>query len=162
MRAIGIRVEPKQICYTIIFENNEWVNESLIVPKALDTDTPRQLSFIRTTLHSIIKEHDIKLAGLRTAEGSARTIDRFRITIEGVIQELLSDSEIKYYFTGTLNSISSRLDTDVKLIRECINHNKNAFEVHGWDSLNKNERESFLTALAAKKRGILNDRSKTG
>ncbi|MFD2628768.1 hypothetical protein [Oceanobacillus kapialis] len=148
MRAIGIRVEPQQIFYTIIFEDGTHNIESLVIPKSLDTDKPRQLSFLRTTLYSVICEYDVKLAGLRTAEGSARTANTFRINIEGVIQELFSGSTIEHYFTGTITSMASRLKKDSTKIKKCIKDGNNLFNVEGWESLTRNKRESFLAALA--------------
>lgn len=157
MRAIGIRVEPKKIHYSIIFEDDEITVDSLLIPKALDSDTPRQLSFIRTTLFSIICEYDIKLAGLRTAEGSAQTTSKFRIAVEGVIQELFSGSTIEHYFTGTLISIASRLSKKATEIKKIIKSDENVFNIKGWEDLDQNKRESVLSALAViKEKGGLN------
>lgn len=149
MRAIGIRVSPTKIFYTIILEDKKIIHESLTVPKALDNDIPRQLSFIRTTLHSIICEYEIHYAGIRTIEGNANTWNRFRINLEGVIQELFSDSTILDYFTGTKSSIQSRLKMSNVEINECISGVSNTYSVDNWDSINKNHRESFLVAKSA-------------
>lgn len=150
MRSIGIRVEPKEIHYTIIKGNyqNEFIIQSIKLPKALNNDIPRLLSFIRTTFISIITEYEIELAGLRTAEGNARNPSIFRMNVEGVIQELFSDSAIKHYFSGTLTSIGSRVKKSNSEIRDCRNGDKNLFEVEGWSEISQNKRESFLAALA--------------
>ncbi|MFD2132564.1 hypothetical protein ACFSKI_15265 [Pseudogracilibacillus auburnensis] len=149
MRTIGIRVTPKTIFYTIIVDDEKITHETLIIPIALNNDTPRQLSFIRTTLHSIICEYDVQYAGIRTIEGNARTWNRFRINIEGVIQELFSDSTILYYFAGTKSSIQSRLGISATEINECIDGTSNIYLVNNWENIDQNHRESFLVAKSA-------------
>ncbi len=147
MKSIGIRVEPKEIIYTIMSEDGFSI-QSLTLPKALNNDVPRQLSFIRTTLFSLICEYQIEYAGLRTAEGNAQTLNLFRINVEGVIQELFSDSTVKKYFAGTLTSIGSRLGKKSTEIKDCRDGKFNFFNVEGWDRLNPKKRESYLAALA--------------
>lgn len=149
MRSIGIRVSPTVIFYTIILEDKKITHESLIIPKALINDIPRLLSFVRATLHSVICEYDIKYAGIRNIEGNARTWDRFRINLEGVIQELFSGSTIVSYFTGTKSSIQSRLGISTVEINDCIKGDSNIYHVDNWESLNSNHRESFLVAKSA-------------
>ncbi|MGN4739052.1 hypothetical protein [Bacillus cereus] len=144
---IGIRVTPKKIYYTIINEKG-YENDVLNVPTALDP--PRQLSFIRTTLLSIICEYKITHAGLKTAEGlGKKSINFFRLNIEGVIQELFSDSTVKSYFAGTSTSIASRLKSTNKIVTECCKGNNNAFDIADWNRLNQYHRESLLACLAA-------------
>jgi hypothetical protein len=148
-KVIGIRVTPKIIFYTIMEENDSqlnYFNEELIVPKALDV--PRQLSYIRTTIFSLICEHNITQAGLRTAEGNA-TLNVFRLYIEGVIQELFSNSTVEAYFAGTLTSMASRLESTSTKLKECYKGDTNLYEIPGWNSMKENHRESFLAALAA-------------
>ncbi len=145
---IGIRVTPTQIFYTIIDNEGNYENDILVVPAALDD--PRKLSFIRTTLISIISEYNITTAGLRTAEGiNKQNINLFRVNIEGVIQELFSNSTVETYFSGTLTSIASRLKSTNKIIKECCKGENNLFQIDDWDSMNQNHRESLLTCLAA-------------
>lgn len=147
--AIGIRVSPKEIFYIIIEKNNDeikYTNQKLIVPKAIDF--PRKLSYIRTTLYSLICEYEVTQAGLRTAEGLAQT-NIERVNIEGVIQELFSNSTVESYFAGTSTSIASRLQTTNKEIIECCKGKSNFYNVDGWEDLNNNYRESYLAALAA-------------
>lgn len=149
-KGIGLRVTPSEIFYTVVSENEKqeghYFNEVLFLPKALDV--PRQLSFIRTTLFSLICEHNVTEAGLRTAEGTAQQANVFRLNIEGVIQELFSNSTITNYFTGTLTSMASRLGTNNKKLKECC-EGTNAFLVNGWNQFHKNHRESYLAAIAA-------------
>jgi len=149
-KVIGIRVTPVKIFYTVIEEDEQqqisYFNEVLMVPKALDV--PRQLSYIRTALFSLICEHNITQAGLRTAEGTA-TLNIFRLYMEGVIQELFSNSTVENYFAGTLASMASRLESTSTKLKECYKGQTNIFGIPDWNAMKENHRESFLAALAA-------------
>lgn len=123
--------------------------EKLILPRAFDNDIPKQLSFIRTTLFSIICEYKIQYAGLKTTEGVAQNPNVFRMNIEGVIQEVFADSTIVSYFTGTYNSIAARINEDVSDIREGCKGENNILRVDNWDQLNQKHRECILTAYAS-------------
>ncbi|YCI79297.1 hypothetical protein M1D47_12400 [Bacillus sp. R1-10] len=154
-KSIGIRVTPKEIFYTILeLREKEEIpflfnTQKLIVPKAMSDDIPRQLSFIRTTLFSIICEYNVEFAGIRTAEGSAKTYSVFRHNIEGVIQELFADSTVKEYFSGTLTSLAARFDTKSTVVKDCVSGEKNLFNINNWNKYNSNQRESILSAIAA-------------
>ncbi|RAT10863.1 hypothetical protein A6E27_01395 [Bacillus cereus] len=149
-RAIGIRVSPTEVYYTILEINNqgelEYINESLIIPKALDI--PRKLSYIRTSLYSLICEHEIIKAGLRIVEGNSKNVDTFRVNIEGVIQELLANSTVNYYFTGRLDTIGSKLKFNKSIIKQCCDAKENLFNIPGWEKIHKYNRESFLVGYA--------------
>ncbi|ONG66649.1 hypothetical protein BKK42_29005 [Bacillus cereus] len=148
--AIGIRVSPKEIYYTIFQQDEtgvlEYFNEVLIIPKALDV--PRKLSYIRTTLYSLICEYGIKNAGLRIVEGNSNNNDSFRINIEGVIQELLANSTVDTYFTGRLDTIGSKLKQNKTMMKQCRDGDINIFGIPEWDKMSKNHRESFLVGYA--------------
>lgn len=149
-KSIGIRVSPDQIFYTIIEEDEKggriYLNEELIVPKALDL--PRKLSFIRTTLYSLICEHNITKAGLRTAEGTA-TPNISRVNIEGVIQELFSNSTVQAYFAGTLTSMAARIGSTNAVLKDAYKKKQDHFNVPEWATFKEAHRESFLAAMAA-------------
>jgi hypothetical protein len=153
MKSIGIRVEPTEIYYVILEMESEgnfrFSPQKLVLPKALNDDTPKQLSFIRTTLFSIICEYDIEYAGLKTTEGSAPTPSVFRMNIEGVIQELFSDSTIKNYFTGTYTSIAARVKSNSTTIKESCNGENNILGIDNWGNLNQKHRVCVFSALAA-------------
>lgn len=152
MKCIGIRVEPTEIYYSIIeFENNgfKFKNQKLILPKALKRDTPRLLSYIRTSLFSIICEYDIKNAGIRTAEGSAKNLNIFRINIEGVVQELFADSTIQNYVAGTYTSFASRIGTTSTIVKENCDGKRNDLQIAGWEKFNKSFRECIFAALSS-------------
>lgn len=157
MRSIGIRVEPKEIHYTI-FENEakengeiSYYTSSLIVPVSMKDDVPRLLSYIRTNLFSIICENEVIYAGIRTIENISDNTNVFRANIEGVIQELFSNSTVINYFTGGLGTISSMLQTNISEVRLCAEGKKELFDLD-WSvtGKKKNLRESLLAGLAAR------------
>lgn len=152
MKSIGIRVSPKTVYYCIASNEGDSLVlsiESLTVPRALNP--PKQLAFIRTTLQSIIAEFAIELAGIRVYEGSTQNLDRFRINIEGVVQELLANSTVQQYYTGTKSTLGRLLSTDVKTITASIDGALNIpnITIKDWADYAKEERESILTALGA-------------
>ncbi|KMY50554.1 hypothetical protein [Peribacillus loiseleuriae] len=153
MKSIGIRVEPSEIYYTIVESdensNFNFVNQKLVLPKAFNNDIPKQLSFVRTTLFSIICEYDIKYAGLKTTEGSALQPSVFRMNVEGVIQELFADSTIQKYFTGTYTSVASRLKTTSTIIKDNCNGVSNILGINEWGKIKTKHRECILAALAS-------------
>ncbi|WP_157272606.1 hypothetical protein [Paenibacillus daejeonensis] len=150
LKGIGIRISPSEIHYTILEKLEDdsisYTNEIMIVPKALDPS--RQLSYIRTNLFSLICELNITRAGLKTAEGLSQKKSIFRLNLEGVVQELFSNSSIVSYYAGTLTSIASRLGTTSTIIKGCC-AGENTFNINDWDSMTKNHRESYLAALAS-------------
>ncbi|MCC0567524.1 hypothetical protein [Brevibacillus borstelensis] len=150
MNAIGIRVSPQIIYYALANEEERaFTTKVLNVPKALDT--PECLAFIRTTMLTIIGQFDVQRAGIRVYEGNTQYMDRFRMNVEGVVQELLANSTVERHFTGTKKSIASRLqltETDVKQILE------GHLQIPGvndpqWATYKLEQRESILTAFAA-------------
>ncbi|MDQ8092541.1 MULTISPECIES: hypothetical protein [Bacillus amyloliquefaciens group] len=153
MKSIGIRVEPSEIYYVILEledgGNFRFLPQKLVLPKALNDDIPKQLSFIRNTLFSIICEYDIQYAGLKTTEGLAQTPSVFRMNIEGVIQELFADSTIKTYFAGTYNSIAARVSNSSTTIKESCKGENNILGIDNWGDLNQKYRECIFCALAA-------------
>ncbi|MHB0801411.1 hypothetical protein PVK73_17520 [Bacillus thuringiensis] len=153
MKSIGIRVDPSEIFYVILeIEDGgdfKFSPQKLALPKAFNDDIPKQLSFIRTTLFSIICEYDIQYAGLKTTEGLAQTPSIFRMNIEGVIQELFADSTIKTYFAGTYISIAARVKNKSTTIKESCKGENNMLGIDNWDRLNQKHRECIFSALAS-------------
>ncbi|WP_422122335.1 hypothetical protein DHX103_11025 [Planococcus sp. X10-3] len=157
MRSIGIRVEPKEVHYTI-FDNEEkengeisYYSGSLVVPVSMKDDIPRLLSYIRTNIFSIICENEVIYAGIRTIENISDNTNIFRANIEGVIQELFSNSTIIEYYAGGLGTIASMLKTNVSDVKLCAKGKIDLFELD-WSVTGKkiNQRESLLTCLAAR------------
>ncbi|WP_251554010.1 hypothetical protein [Neobacillus muris] len=152
MRTLGIRVEPKCVHYSVVENNGDSITlktvDSLTVPLALDT--PRSLSFIRTSLISLIEEYEITKAGIKVLEGNTRSLSqsKFRLNVEGVIQELFANSTVNDYVCATKNSLASLLDADVEEITELIEGERNVFELESWETYQKIQREAIITAIA--------------
>ncbi|MBZ9616787.1 hypothetical protein [Clostridium estertheticum] len=149
--AIGIRTTPSYVYYTVIQEDKDdeieiLTSSKLVVPKSLDI--PERLSFIRNCLFSIILEYKIKKAGIRTIESLVKP-DVERIYIEGVIQELISNSCIENYFTGKKSKIASIIEIDVQQITAYIDGDEVFAEIDNWGEFSKEKRESIIVAIAA-------------
>lgn len=152
MRSIGIRLSPSCAYYSIIEKNNKdefnlLDNSNLIIPQS--AEFPFQLSFLRTNIFSIIQEFKINNAGLRITESVAYTPSIKRINMEGVIQELLCDSNINNYFAGRITKIASILEEDKTVIKKAMKGEINIFDLDNWNDLKNEERESFIVGLAA-------------
>ena len=154
MRTIGIRVSPQIVYYTITEqEQDDTISiltvDGLNVPKALDV--PKSLTFIRTTLISILEEYGVKKAGIRIHEGNTQNISIERLNMEGVVQELLANSTVEKYFRSKMNTLAKYLDTksaDVKASlagKECLE----GYDIEDWATYKKEEKETILTAIAA-------------
>lgn len=150
MYTIGIRATPSYIYYAIINNDEESFDiittSKLIVPKALYM--PDRLSFIRNCLFSIMQEYKVTNAGIRIAEEIA-TLDKERIYIEGVIQELISNCCVEKYFAGNIKNIASLLETEPHTISEYFKNEKAFAEMDDWSTYCKEFRESIITAVAA-------------
>ena len=156
MNCIGIRVKPSEIYFSVInIDDNDNVEietiDKIKVPVSLDV--PDQLSYIRTTLFSIVNEYNITNAGIRRMEDNSPSkklepIIR-RAYFEGVIQELISNCIIENYFSGKISKLGSLLGYKSNEIKECIDGTTNLFRVDEWDTYNLEERESILCAFAS-------------
>lgn len=155
MNCVGIRVKPKEIYFAIIESNGDDVEiktiEKIIIP--ISMDIPDQLSYIRTTLFSIINEYNVKNAGIRRMEDNSPSkrlepIIR-RAYFEGVIQELISNCIIEKYFSGKISKLGSLLGYKPTDIKSCIDGNNNLFCIDEWETYKSEERESVLCALAS-------------
>ncbi|NOU72529.1 hypothetical protein GC098_14015 [Paenibacillus sp. LMG 31458] len=154
MIAIGIRVSPQTIYYSILEQQDDGTIEiktvdTIIVPKAMDV--PKRLTYIRTTLISIIAEYKVKKAGIRIFEGSSMNISTDRIYIEGVVQELFANSSVEKYFLGTKGTLAKLLEVKVTDITKWIDEKGQSedLEIEGWETMKTESRESSLTAYAA-------------
>ena len=152
MKAIGIRVNPKEIYFCIIEqignENNILNKDKLIIPLSLST--PNKLNFIRKTFIDIIQQYQVTHAGIKLTEGNAQKISIERVSIEAVIQELFSSCTVQKYYGGNISKISSLLgmnnNGDLKKI---ISGEKIPNELEFLKSFNDKEREAVLSALGA-------------
>ncbi len=153
MKAIGIRVQSKQIYYSIVEETDTdyyiTAVEKFTVPMALLM--PDRLSYIRTSFQSIIKEFGVSNAGIRIAEISQTVNNGIieRTYIEGVLQELLSNCSVNNYFSGRKNTIARLLEMNQKEVSSIMDANKCLFEFDKWNDYSKEERESIVAGFAS-------------
>ncbi|WP_069648977.1 hypothetical protein [Caloranaerobacter ferrireducens] len=157
MAAIGIRVTPNEIFYSIVDEEGDGYSiisiSSIKIPKALDN--PCRLSYVRNILSTIIKQYKINKAGIKLIEGNARTkvnsSTSFRLNLEGVILELFANSSIEKYLLGVAPNISAILKLKSKPVKEMA-------EDLGIDDSDKTDegrklkdenKESLVVAVAA-------------
>ena len=144
---IGIRVSPSKIFYTIS-TSKSYFNDVIVVPQFLSL--PRQLSYIRTVLQSVITEQDIKIAGLRLAENIANA-KKERVYIEGVIQEFFANSSIEDYEIFRLQNLAKRNDIPLGVVQQWIAGKESPEYVSNWGKFTKEHRESFLVVQALMK-----------
>ncbi|MHC9080399.1 hypothetical protein [Bacillus altitudinis] len=158
MHSIGIRVstKKKESKGKIFFAITEIENQNLrlirtsciIIPTSLEV--PEQLAYIRTNLLALMKEFKIKFAGLRIVEGSANTQIPYRKNIEGVIQELFANSEIKAYDLLLINKFARIFSTSTAEIKSIIEGELDfaGISKEEWKSHPKEIRESILASLS--------------
>ena len=157
MIAIGIRVTPNNVYYSIIKEDSEGFAivsiSNIIVPKALDT--PCKLSYIRNTLDTIIQQYNINKAGIKLIEGNARSTANsstfFRVNLEGVILELFANSSVEKYLLGISSNIASILQVEVKPVKEMAGDIgiDDSDKTDEGKKLNDENKESIVVAIAA-------------
>ena len=154
VRAIGIRVAPREVHYAVVENASEHseehellTNGSVVVPSALDF--PAKLHFIRTTMLDIMAEYRVRRAGIRLTESTAKGVSVERLNLEGVIQELLCSSTVEAYFAGPIAAIAARLgEKDRSRIKEYF-EGSSFLGLDGWSGLSREQRESIVTAVAA-------------
>lgn len=151
--SIGLRSSPSCIYYAIVEEQNETVNilviDKLIVPTALIV--PEQFKFIRNTLLDILDEFNVNLACIRITEANAQTINKFRISIEAVIQELLASSTVSHYYSGQISNISAKLKFERSLFKPYVEGTNAYSNIEDWTSYKSEHREALLSAFSALK-----------
>lgn len=151
MKTIGFRVTPKMIFFSVAeFLEDESVNicitDKMVVPVALDY--PDRLSYLRITIFTIINQYEIDNAVIKRIEDNSKTVDLFRVNIEGVVQELISNCRIQKYKSCKQSQLGSLLAKNVTDIKKCI-EGEDFFTIPNWDQYKKEEREAVLSALAA-------------
>lgn len=123
------------------------VSTHLPIPRALHP--PSQLRFARQAIADTIAEYEVVLAGIRLAEPIAPSVDRTRLHIEGVLQELLSSSSVRSYFYGPIASIARLLREPDRSVIKCHIEGSPFRELDGWSQMTPPQRESALVAVAA-------------
>lgn len=149
MVCMGLRATPNEVFFSIaeLEKENFSLNtvDKIIVPKALTV--PDKLSYMRIAILTIINEYSVEKAILRRCEDNAKTKDTFRMYLEGVTQELISNCTIEKYDTCKLSQLGSLINKKDSELKKCID-GENLFLFESWN-FKKEERESILCALAA-------------
>lgn len=151
-RAIGIRVTPKRVFYAVVEMSTPTEIELLTVgdlPVPVALDLPDRLSFVRTTLLDIIAEFEVARAGIRLIEQTARRMPIERVNLEGVIQELLSGSDVEGYFAGAIARIGGLLEESDRTRVKRYFEGEDFMGVGNWQQRQPEEREAIVTAAAA-------------
>ena len=164
MNAIGFRVSPNEIYYSIVRQNGEQ-NEvlsisSLKIPVSIGVS--EQLSFVRKTFDTIISQYDISFAGIKLIEGNARTSISnsliFRFNVEGVLMELFTNSTVKSHFMGVSSNIASTLSVEKKKPHEMLDDIMDLTEVVSdtGKRITSEQKEAIIVALASLEAGAKN------
>ena len=165
MNAIGLRVSPTEVYYTIIEPSDSGYQivsiSKLIIPKS--TDLPNKLSYIRNTFLTIIEQYNIAYAGIKLLEGNARTSINnsmiFRFNVEGVIMELFSNSSVLQYFIGVTSNIASILNIDKASPQEMLSQlvDLSNYKTDDDKTLKDEHKDAIIVALAALEMGDMNE-----
>jgi hypothetical protein len=149
MNTVGIRTTPKKIFFAIInSESGQIVPMDLILPVSFDV--PQQLKYVRNTLLDIFRQYNIRRAGIRVTEHSAgRCPDEMRASIEGVIQELIANSDVESYFIGVRSSIAARIGiSNDQALTDVITGATSFREMQNWSNFSQEHREAILVAYS--------------
>lgn len=150
-KSIGIRVTPDCVYYSIatIDESIATLISADKIKVAKSLEFPEQLKIIRTTLLDIINENDISFACIRITEQISRTLSIPRISIEGVIQELLASSNIIKYKAVQIKNMTALLNMKSGEIKSYIDGTSEFARIENFSKLSKELRESTISALSA-------------
>ena len=154
VNSLGIRVTPKYIYFAIVKSDKDItleVVDKIVIPVSMEI--PDQLCFVRTTLFSVIREYDIKHAGIRRIEDNlpSKQLNPIitRAYFEGVIQELISNCSIERYFSGKIQTVAKLLSQPSNVVKQLFEGNENLFGIDKWNEYAKEERECISCAIAA-------------
>lgn len=148
MITIGIRAQPAGLVFAVYdSEQNVIVNiEEIRIPAAFDV--PEGLKYVRSNLLDVLREYNVKQAGVRISEPSARSPSVERIQIEGVVQEAFASSTVHSFYVGQISSISRRLKMNRTAFKEMVSGDADP-GVEGWEQQGSLQREAILTAMGA-------------
>lgn len=155
MNTLGIRATPKYIYFAIVSKNHNNITlevvDKIVIPVCMKM--PDKLSFVRTTLFSIVKEYEIEYAGIRRMEDNipSKKLNPIitRAYFEGVIQELISNCSIEKYFSGKIQSIAKILSQPPNTVKQLFSGDINLFDIADWEKYELEERECISYAIAA-------------
>ncbi len=147
MIAIGLRASPSQVAFAIVERGaNAVINiDWIISPKAFEM--PEALKYVRGHILDVLREYDVKRAGVRITEPNSQRMSIERIQLEGVILETFASSSLDQFFFGQISTIAGRLGIPRANIKPMIERDDHP-EIEGWDKLHTHHREALLCALA--------------
>lgn len=155
--AIGFRVSPDEIYYSIVANKEEGYEiisiANLKIPVSIDV--PSQLSYIRNTIGTIMTQYQVCYGGIKLIEGNARVAINndliFRFNLEGVLMELFSNSTVKRYFLGMTSNIASVLNvkkgTPPEMLSKLIDIDN--YKTDDNKKLGAEYKDAVIVALAA-------------
>lgn len=149
MITIGMRASPTELTFAVLNTKKMTVInvEAIVVPLAFEM--PQKLKHIRSNLLDVLREYEVKRAGIRLAEPTAQSINVERIYIEGVVQEAFASSDLKGFYTGAIATIAAKIGVDRAAIKRMVGEGDNELDIAGWADFNDKQREAVLTALGA-------------
>lgn len=150
MNTIGIRVSPSEVTFSI-FDTDEdsIINiEEIAIPNALTI--PERLKYIRCNILDVLREYEVKKAGIRLSEPSARQINLERVQIESVILEAFASSNLDDYYYGAISTIAAKNNIPRQNIKPLVKGDTNHETIENWQELSEKEREAVLTAIGAR------------
>lgn len=148
MRTIGIRAAPAVITFAVVEAETRTVRmfDEIKVPLAFET--PDALKYVRSNLLDVLREQDIRKAGIRVTEANAQHMNVGRIQIEGVILEAFASSPLEGFYVGYSSSICGRLGVDRKRFRPLVDGEED-LGILDWETFSAVQREAILTAMGA-------------
>jgi hypothetical protein len=150
LNTIGIRVSPSEVTFSIFdtVENSIINIEEIAIPNALTV--PEKLKYIRCNILDVLREYEVKKAGIRLSEPSARQINLERIQIESVILEAFASSNLDDYYYGAISTIAAKNNITRQNIKPLVKGETNHEAIENWQELSEKEREAVLTAIGAR------------
>jgi hypothetical protein len=147
MIAIGLRASPSQVAFAIVDRGaNAVINiDWILIPKAFEM--PEALKYVRGHILDILREYDVKRAGVRVTEPNSQRMSIDRIQLEGVILETFASSNLDQFFIGQISTIAGRLGIPRANIKPMLDRDEHP-EIEGWGELHTHQREALLCALA--------------
>jgi len=149
MNIVGIRAKPHEVTFAVYNTSDNTIEnvETIRLPKAMDT--PDALKYVRNNILDVLREYEVRRAGIRITESNAQRMNIRRIEIEGVIQEAFASSHLEYYYCGQISNISRRIGIDRADFKPLVAGTKTFDKVESWGDLSSEEREAVLTAIGA-------------
>ena len=151
MISMGIRVKKTKVNFCIVEEKDDSIEiltiSDVVGPEVLDV--PTMLSFIRSTLITIILQYKVSVAAIRVVEPIAKSnVDLLRVNIEGVIQEALSNSSVEKYYIGRNSNTKKIFKSTSKNIIAIFDEHDEFKEIRENSRLNNEQKEAIVMAIS--------------